>query len=195
MMEPAGGQTVGVEILTALGLAAPAGLNAPLVLLLVGAAARTTGLIDLPPDYDFLESWAVLGGLAAWLAVEEVVDKIPGADHVNDAINTALRPAAGSLVALAVDQHDLSPVLTGTLGAVLAGSTHAVKAGLRPLLTVGTAGLGNPVASVAEDVAAVVAVVVALVVPVLVVLVLAGLLAGLVLAIRRWRRRPAATVS
>lgn len=185
----AAGQNGGVEILTALGLAAPAGLNAPLVLLLVGCAARFTGLIDLPGDYDFLESWAVLGGLALWLAVEEVVDKIPGADHVNDAINTALRPAAGSVVALAVDQHDLSPVLTGTLGAVLAGATHAVKAGVRPLLTVGTVGFGNPVASVAEDVTAVVAVVVALVVPVLVVLLLAGLVAALVLALRRRRRR------
>lgn len=178
-----------MEVLTALGLAAPAGLNAPLVLLLVGCAARFTGLVDLPPDHDFLEDWAVLGGLATWLVVEEIVDKVPGADHINDLVNTALRPAAGSVAALAIDQHDLSPVLTATLGAVLAGAAHAAKAGLRGLLTVGTAGIGNPVASVVEDVAAIFAVVIALVIPALVVLVLAGLVAGLVAALRRLRRR------
>lgn len=178
-----------MEILTALGLAAPAGLNAPLVLLLVGSAARFTGLIDLPPDHDALEHWGVLGGLAVWLVVEEIVDKVPGADHLNDLVNTALRPAAGSVVALAVDQHDLDPVVIATLGAVLAGGAHAAKSGVRAMLTVGTAGLGNPVASVMEDVAAVTAVVIALVVPVLVVLVLAGLVAALWLAVSRSSRR------
>lgn len=177
-----------MDVLTALGLAAPAGLNAPLVLLLVGAAARFTGLIDLPPDHDWIESWAALGALGTWLVAEEVLDKVPGVDHVNDLINTALRPAAGAVVAVAVTQGDLPPVLAGALGLLVAGTAHAVKAGARPAVTVGTFGTGNPAASVAEDAAAVVAVVIALVVPILVVLVLAALVWALVSVLRARRR-------
>jgi hypothetical protein len=178
-----------MEILTALGLAAPAGLNAPLVLLLVGLAGRFTGLVDLPADYDWIESWEVLGGLTAWLALEEVLDKIPGADHVNDAVNTALRPAAGAVVSPATTQGDVAPVVAGALGVLLAGTTHAAKAGARPVVTVGTAGMGNPFVSVAEDAIAVVSVAVALIAPVLVVLVLAALGWGIVTIVRRRRRR------
>lgn len=177
-----------MEILTALGLAAPAGLNAPLVLLLTGLAARFTGLVDVPPDHDWITSWAALGGLAAWLVVEEVLDKLPGVDHLNDVVNTALRPAAGAVVAVALTQGDLPPTLAGALGVVLAGTAHAAKAGLRPVVTVGSAGTGNPVVSVAEDVVAVLAVVVALVAPLLVLAVLAALVWAVVRVVRRRRR-------
>lgn len=176
------------EVLTALGLAAPAGLNAPLVLLLVGLAARFTGLVDLPVDYDWIESWGALGGLAVWLLAEEILDKVPGADHVNDAVNTALRPAAGAVLGLALTQGDLPPALGGALGLLVAGTAHAAKATARPVVTVGTVGLGNPVASVVEDAVAVVAVAIALVAPVLVIAVLAAL-AWAVLGLVRRRRR------
>ena len=181
-----------MDVLTGLGLAAPAGFNAPLVLLLVGLAGRATGLVDVPPGYDWLMDWPVLGGLAAWLVAEEVLDKVPGADHVNDAVNTALRPAAGAVLALATTGPDLPPAVAATLGALLAGIAHVTKAGARPVITVGTAGMGNPIASVAEDVAAVLAVAVAILVPVLVVLLLAALLAAAFAVWRRWTSRPRA---
>ena len=182
-----------MDVLTGLGLAAPAGLNAPLVLLLVALADRTTGLVDLPADYDFLSSWPAIGTLAALLLIEEVVDKIAGADHVNDLVQTLVRPAAGALVMLATTHGDLPPEVAGAAGLVLAGSAHATKAGLRPLVTVGTLGMGNPVVSVVEDVVAVRAVLVALLVPVLVVLTLPAWLVLVAIALRRARRRtPAA---
>jgi hypothetical protein len=174
-----------VEILTALGLAAPAGLNAPLVLLIVGIAGRFTGLVDLPADYDWIESWGALGGLGVWLAVEEVVDKIPGADHVNDAVNSALRPAAGAVVSLALTQGDLPPAVAGVLGVSLAGTTHLAKAAARPLVTVGTLGFGNPVVSAIEDAVAFCAAVIAILAPLLVVAVLAALVWALVALVRR----------
>jgi hypothetical protein len=177
-----------MDVLTGLGLAAPAGLNAPLVLLLVALADRLTGLVGLPADYAFLSSWPAIGTLAALLAVEEVVDKIAGADHLNDAVQTVVRPAAGALVMLAVTHGDLSPEVAAAAGLALAGTAHASKSGLRPLVTLGTGGLGNPVVSVIEDVVAVGAVVIALVVPALVVLVLAGLAALAFFAFRRARR-------
>ena len=178
-----------MDILTGLGLAAPAGLNAPLVLLLVALADRTTGLLNLPEGYEFLSSWPAIGTLAALLVIEEVVDKVAGADHVNDLVQTLVRPAAGALVMLAVTHGDLSPEVAAAAGLALAGTAHATKAGIRPLVTMGTAGIGNPVVSVIEDVVAVAAVVIALLVPVLVVLVLAGLVLLAVFALKRARRR------
>jgi hypothetical protein len=64
-------------ILSGLGLAAPAGLNAWLTLLMVALADRFTGLVDLPADYEWLSSWPAIGALSGLLAVEEIVDKIP----------------------------------------------------------------------------------------------------------------------
>lgn len=177
-----------MEILTALGLAAPAGLNAPLVLLLTGLTARFTGLVDLPADHDWIESWAALGGLAVWLVAEEALDKVPGVDHLNDVVNTALRPAAGAVVAVTLTDGDLSPALAGVLGVLLAGTTHAAKAGARPLVTMGSAGAGNPVVSVVEDVVAVLAVAIAILAPVLVIGVLAALAWAVVKLLERRRR-------
>ena len=177
-----------MDVLTGLGLAAPAGLNAPLTLLLVALADRFTGLVDLPADYDALSSWWAIGGLAVWLVVEEVVDKVPGADHVNDAVMSLVRPAAGGLLAVATMAGELPDGLAVVLGATLAGTAHVTKAGARPAVTVGTGGVGNPVASVLEDAVAVAGVLIALVVPVLVVLVLALLVVAAVFVLSRWRR-------
>jgi hypothetical protein len=175
-------------LLTALGLAAPAGLNAPLVLLMVGLADRLTGF-DLGGDYDALSSWPVLGGFAAWLVVEEIVDKIAGADHANDVVQTIFRPVAGALLALAVTTGtDVPEGVALVLGVLSAGGVHAVKASARPMVTVGTVGMGNPVVSFVEDVVAGVAVVMALIAPALALVALLGVLAFSVWAVRRVRR-------
>lgn len=176
-----------MEILTGLGLAAPAGLNAPLTLLLVALANRFTGFVDLPAGYEDLSSWWAIGALAVWLVVEEIADKVPGADHVNDVVMTVVRPAAGGLLAVSVIGGELPDGVSAVLGVALAGTAHATKAGARPAVTLGTLGMGNPVASVVEDVVAVLAVIVALVIPVLVVLVLAALLAAAAFVFVRWR--------
>lgn len=175
-------------LLTALGLAAPAGLNAPLVLLVVGLADRLTGF-DLGGDYEALASWPALAALAVWLAVEEVVDKIAGADHANDVVQSVLRPAAGALLALAVTTGtDVPEGLALALGVLSAGGVHAVKATARPVVTVGTGGLGNPVVSFVEDVVAGAAVIAALIAPALAVLALVAVAALLVWVARRVRR-------
>jgi hypothetical protein len=151
-------------LLTALGLAAPAGLNAPLVLLIVGLAGRYAGL-DLG-DYDALSSWTAMSAVGVWLVVEEVVDKVAGADHANDLVQTIFRPAAGALLALAATTGtDVPEGVALVLGVLAAGGVHAVKATARPAVSLGTAGLGNPVVSVVEDVVAGVAVVLALIGP------------------------------
>lgn len=177
--------------LTGLGLAAPAGLNAYLPLLIVALADRFTGLIELDRPYHFLSSLAGIGILILLLTVELVVDKIPGLDHANDLIQSAIRPAAGAglMMAATSDWPALNPVLALLIGLVAAGVVHTAKATTRPLITVGTGGMGNPLVSLVEDGIAGVTAVVALVLP-LGVLVLLLVFAGfLVWSTRRVRRR------
>jgi hypothetical protein len=184
--------------LTALGLSAAAGLNAYIPLLLVGLLARFTGVVTLPDSAAWIaETWAlVLVGIL--LAVEVVVDKIALVDSVNDAIQTFVRPAVGGAVfaaTAAAQQVDASPFLAERpwlgwlLGIAVAGVVHALKTASRPLVDVGTAGVGTPVVSAAEDAASVGLSLVAVFAPVLVIVALAALAAVAVLVVRGLLRR------
>ena len=88
-------------ILTGIGLAAPAGLNAYIPLLALALADRATTLVTLHAPYDALSSNTGIAILILLLTIEVTVDKIPGVDHVNDIIQSFVRPAAGAIVALA----------------------------------------------------------------------------------------------
>lgn len=148
--------------LTGLGLSAAAGLNAYIPLLLVGVLARFTDVITLPEPYRWIQSGWALAVVSVLLAAELVLDKIAVVDHVNDAIQTLVRPAVGGVIFAAttaaaqvdsstwMQQHPWVGVL---LGVVVAGLVHATKATARPLVNVGTVGTGTPVVSAAEDAA------------------------------------------
>lgn len=181
------------ELLTGLGLAMPAGLNAYIPLLAVALADRYTGLIQLADPYDTLSSPIVILVLAVLLAVEVVADKVPVVDHVNDLAQSAIRPAAGALLLMASTDavQSFNPILAMFLGLIVAGGIHTAKTSFRPLVTATTGGLGNPVVSAAEDGAAIGLTVVALIAPVLIGVVLAVLLVALVVWTRRRRARRA----
>lgn len=124
------------------------------------------------------------------LAVEVVADKVPVVDHVNDAVQTFLRPAAGGLLAVSASgQGTASSVLLLVAGIVIAGGVHTVKASARPVVNASTAGLGAPVVSTIEDAGAVVVTVLALVVPIVALVVILGLAISAIVVVRRWRRR------
>lgn len=179
-----------MELLQAIGLSAPAGLNAYLTLLLAGLAGRY-GLVDFTGVWgDRLTNPYVLGVLAALTAWELVVDKIPGADHINDVIGTVVRPLAGALVMLAHPSplQDQSPALAFGLGLGLAGALHTLKALLRPVVTLSTLGFGTPVISAAEDTAAAGTVLTAIFAPLLIALLLLLMAAALWWVWRRWQR-------
>ncbi|HET6482361.1 MAG TPA: DUF4126 domain-containing protein, partial [Actinoplanes sp.] len=86
-----------LEALTGTGLAASAGLNAYIPLLTMGLLARYTDAIDLPTGWSWLANGWTLLILALLLAIEVVADKIPVVDHVNDVVQTVVRPTAGGL--------------------------------------------------------------------------------------------------
>ena len=73
-----------MEALTGTGLAASAGLNAYIPLLVIGLLARYTDLINLPGGWQWLENGWVISILACCWSIEFVADKIPVVDHVND---------------------------------------------------------------------------------------------------------------
>ena len=179
-------------LLTSLGLAAPAGLNAYLPLLILALADRFSNAITLNEPYDLLGSnWGILI-ITLLLTIEIVVDKLPGLDHINDLVQTAIRPVAGGLLALAAtsDVASINPGVALVLGLVAAGTVHAAKATMRPAITLSTGGLGNPLISVAEDVVAASSAVVAIFLPALVLLFLIAFVAFVVWAWHRVRRVP-----
>jgi Domain of unknown function (DUF4126) len=184
--------------LTGLGLSAAAGLNAYIPLLLVGVVARYTEVVTLPPDFAWIENEWAIGVVAVLLLAEMVLDKVALVDHVNDLVQTLVRPAVGGVIfaaTAAAQQADASPWMrehpwVGWLaGIAVAGLVHAGKAGARPLVNVSTLGFGTPVVSAAEDGVSLAMSLVAVFAPVLVVLGLVLLGLGLYLGVRRVRRR------
>ena len=176
-------------LLTGVGLAAAAGLNAYIPLLIAGLLAHF-GVIALQSPYDLLQSWPALIILTALLAVEVVADKVPAVDSVNDLVQTLVRPASGAVLfagALAPDSQ-WTQALGLIAGLVTAGSVHAAKSAVRPVANVSTAGLAAPVLSTVEDIFSVVLSLAAILVPVAVVLLLVLLALGLWRAYQRIRR-------
>ncbi|MEJ5868465.1 DUF4126 domain-containing protein [Pseudokineococcus sp. 5B2Z-1] len=196
-----------MELLTGAGLASAAGLNAWLPLLLLGAAARWTDVVALPDGWAWLSDPGVLAVLAVLLLVEALADKVPGVDHVNDALQTVVRPLAGGVaasagtggadgggaVAAGGDASWLAGVdwTTVLAGAAVALVVHLLKAAGRAAVNATTAGVGAPVASAAEDALSLGLVASALLAPVLVLVALAVLVAVAVAVVRRRRRRRA----
>lgn len=158
-------------IFTAFGLSASAGLNAYIPLLLVGLLARYTNLINLSQPWDTLANPWIILLLCFLVIVEMLADKVPAVNHVNDLIQTLIRPAAGA-IAFAASANvvtDVSPVLALAAGLLVAGTVHVAKAGaVRPMVTATTGGAGNIPVSIAEDVISTVLSFLAIVLPILV---------------------------
>ncbi|MFF4772432.1 DUF4126 domain-containing protein [Microtetraspora fusca] len=176
--------------LTGLGLSTAAGLNAYIPLLVVGLAAHFTDAVRLPQGYEWLSNGWVLLIVAVLLVAEIVLDKVPVVDHVNDIIQTAVRPASGGVVfsaTAAAAELDNSawmaehPAVGWVLGIAVALVVHAVKASARPVVNVTTAGVGAPVVSTVEDAGALGMSLIAIFLPVLVIVAVA------VLAFVGWR--------
>ena len=158
-------------IFTAFGLSASAGLNAYIPLLLVGLLARYTNLINLNQPWDTLSNPWIILLLCVLVIIEMLADKVPAVNHINDLIQTLIRPAAGA-IAFAASANvvtEMSPVLALAAGLLVAGTVHVAKAGaVRPMVTATTGGAGNIPVSIAEDVVSTVLSFLAIVLPVLV---------------------------
>ena len=178
----------------AFGLSGSAGLNAYIPLLMVALAARfpmADPLVKLQAPYDMLGSWWAIGLIAVLLVIEIVADKIPAVDTVNDGIQTFIRPAAGAILFAGSANviTEIHPILALGAGLLVAGGVHATKTAARPVVTVSTAGVGNPIVSTLEDIVAFVVSLLAIVLPIIAAILMIVLLVVVISMVRRLRQR------
>lgn len=176
-------------IFSAFGLSASAGLNAYIPLLVVALLGRFTHLIKLAPPWDNLTNGWVIAVLVILSVVEFFADKIPAVNHINDILQTFVRPAAGAIVFAASANviSDVHPVLALVAGLLVAGSVHAVKSlAVRPAVTATTAGVGNVPVSILEDMISTFVSVLSVAIPAAIALVMVLISAWVVW--RMWRR-------
>jgi len=179
-------------VLSAFGLSASAGLNAYIPLLVVALLARFTDLLKLQSPWDALTSWWTIGLLVVLSIIEFFADKFPAVNHVNDLVQSLVRPAAGAIVFAASANlvTDVHPVLSLSLGLLVAGSVNAVKTlAVRPAVTVTTGGAGNVPVSMAEDLLSTVVSILAVVVPVFIACLLVLITAWVIWLLYRRAKR------
>ena len=177
-----------MDILTAFGLSASAGLNAYIPLLVVSLIARFTDWIELKAPWNTLESWWVIGILVFLSVIEFFADKMPAVNHINDIIQTFVRPAAGAIVFAASSKvAEVHPVLAMAAGLLIAGGVHAAKSvAVRPAVTATTGGVGNLPVSIMEDVISTLLSIAAILIPLLMAAIIILLVSLLIWWM--WRR-------
>jgi len=158
-----------MDILAAFGLSASAGLNAYIPLLVVSLLGRFTELINLSDPWNALESWWIIGLLMVLSLIEFFADKVPAVNHINDIVQTFIRPTAGAILFAASANviTDIHPILSIAAGLLIAGSVHIVKSvAVRPAVTATTGGTANVPVSILEDVVSTVLSVLSIVLPI-----------------------------
>jgi hypothetical protein len=158
-------------IFSAFGLSASAGLNAYIPLLTVGVLAHYTDLIKLNSPWDTLSNPWILILLGILLIIEMLADKVPAVNHLNDLIQTFVRPAAGAVAFAASTDviQGMHPVVALAAGLLVAGSVHVAKsAAVRPAVTAVSGGAANVPVSIAEDVVSTIVSILAIVLPIIV---------------------------
>lgn len=176
-------------IFSAFGLSASAGLNAYIPLFVIAVAARYTDLFKLSAPFDTLTNPWIIVLLGVLIIIEFLADKVPAINHVNDAIQTFVRPVAGAIAFAASARvlTDVSPVISLACGLLIAGSVHTVKAAaIRPAVTATTGGAGNVPVGIAEDIITTVTSILAVILPVLMAVLMAIMLVLLIVWL--WRR-------
>jgi hypothetical protein len=189
-----------LELLTGTGLAAAAGLNAYIPLIVLGLGSRFLDFIQLPSGWAWLSNEWVLVVLGVLLVIEIVADKIPVVDNINDWVQTVVRPVAGGIVfgggsstetAFVTDPdkffstNQWVPIVVGI---VIALAIHLVKSAARPVINTVTAGLGGGAVSAAEDAGAVGLSLSALLLPLFVIVMLGLIIWGFIALFRRLGR-------
>jgi len=159
-------------IFSAFGLSASAGLNAYIPLLVIGVIAHySPKTLNLNQPFDMLANPWILVLLGVLVLIEMVADKVPAVNHINDLIQTVVRPIAGA-IAFAASANvitDVHPVLALACGLLVAGGVHTVKAAaVRPAVTATTGGAGNIPVSILEDILATITSLLAVLLPVIV---------------------------
>lgn len=128
------------------------GINAYLVVLLLGMVERFHPLLSIPDQLARTDVLIVSGVL---FLLEMFADKIPYLDSAWDAVHTAIRPAIAAALAylIAGNASSFDQALAATAGGVTALASHGVKAGVRAAVNTSPEPASNIVVSTTEDIA------------------------------------------
>lgn len=109
--------------------------------------------VDLPQGLKVLEHPWVIGAAGFMLAMEFLVDKIPGLDTLWDALHTFVRIPAGALLAAGASGDTLNAltVVAGLVGGTITAGTHFTKTGSRAAINTSPEPVSNWAASFTED--------------------------------------------
>lgn len=135
-------------------LAWASGLRLYFVVFCLGLAGNL-GYVELPAGLAVLEHPWVIGAAGILLAMEFLVDKLPGLDSAWDALHTFIRIPAGALLAAgaAGDAPAALTLAAGLLGGTITAGTHLAKAGGRAMINASPEPFSNWGASFTEDAA------------------------------------------
>jgi len=133
-------------------LAWASGVRLYMVVFLAGLAGRL-GYIELPSGLQMLQHTWVIGAAGLMLAMEFLVDKVPGLDTVWDFLHTFVRIPAGAFLAAGATSDQL-PALTfaaGLIGGSITAGTHFAKFATRATANASPEPFSNWGLSFSED--------------------------------------------
>ncbi|KAA1421221.1 DUF4126 domain-containing protein [Nocardioides humilatus] len=127
------------------------GVNAYLVVLVLGIADRIGGFAQIP---DELGRWEVLAVAVVMYGFEFFADKVPYLDSAWDVVSTIIRPLVGGVIGvlLAGDSASMDALVGGAVGGTTALGSHSVKAGTRLAINSVPEPFSNITVSATEDV-------------------------------------------
>lgn len=167
-----------VDLLLGIGLSAATGFRV-FVPFLVLSVAAVVGHIDLPTNFDWIETNQALIVLAAASLLEIVGYYIPWLDHLLDTIATPAAVIAGTLIT-ALATSGMNPLLQWTLAIIAGGGTAGLTKGMNNILrlisTSISVGLTNPIFATIELALAIGLAVLAITLPVTTGVLVIGLL-------------------
>jgi uncharacterized membrane protein len=167
-------------------------LSVPLLIL---SGAAVIWHLDLPTEFDWLETNYALIAFVVASILEVGAYYIPWFDNFLDTISLPLAVVAGTLVTAAA-VPEMNPLVQWTLAILAGGGTAGLTKGIMSLLRAGssgtTGGIANPVLSTLEGLAAIALTILAITLPLFTGVLVMVLLFVAIQRIRRffWKRSP-----
>jgi Domain of unknown function (DUF4126) len=167
-----------VEFLLAISLSAAAGFRIFVPFLIMSGAA-VLGHLDLPSQFDWVETPQALGLFSIALVLEMIGYSIPWFDHLLDVVATPIAVLAGTLLTGAI-APDMEPLVKWTLAIAAGGGTAGLTKLLSNLVRGGSTaisgGLTNPIYALIEVGLAIALSLLAIVTPIAAGVVVVGLI-------------------
>ncbi|MFM7425002.1 MAG: DUF4126 domain-containing protein [Elainella sp.] len=182
-----------ISLMLGISLSAATGFRV-FVPLLVMSAAAVLGHVDLPSNFDWIESDQALILFAVASLLEIIGYYIPWLDHTLDIISTPAAIIAGTIVTASTAPEQMNPLVQWTtallVGGGAAGLTKGMSNIMRVISTAISGGLTNPIVATIELALALGLALLAVSVPVVALLVVIALWSFAIRRIRRVFRRP-----